>query len=123
MKILRIAVALLLAPFVSMLLAQGPVPAKDPAPPSSTEPLIVDVHASPYRPSLTYTVNISLQRFDMRKATIVNMIDFVRGQADDHGREDNAIVGGPTWIDLDRFDVAAMVPSLKPATPIDGQPN
>ena len=81
------------------------------------------MHASPYRASLTYTLNISHQRFDMRNATIVNMIDFVRGQPDDDGREDNAIVGGPTWIDLDRFDVAAVIPSLKPTRPNDGQPN
>jgi len=36
---------------------------------------MIDVHASPYCPSINYTVNISKQRFDMRNATIVNMID------------------------------------------------
>ncbi len=120
MKILRIAVALLLAPAASRLLAQSPVPAKATAP---AEPLIVDIHASPYRPTLTYTVNIGHQRFEMRNATIVNMIDFVRGQPDDDGREDNAIVGGPTWIDFDRFDVVAMVPDLKPVGRNLSQPN
>jgi uncharacterized protein (TIGR03435 family) len=123
MKILRIAVALLLAPSAFILLAQIPVPAKDAAPPHSSEPLIADVHASPYRPLITLTVNIRHQRFDMRNATIVNMIDFVRGQPDDDGREDLAIVGGPPWIDFDRFDVAVMVPDLNPANANASQPN
>jgi uncharacterized protein (TIGR03435 family) len=123
MKILRIAAALILAPSASILLAQTPAPAKGQAAPGSTQPLIVDVHASPYRASINVTVNLSHQRFDMRNATIVNMIDFVHGRPDDDGREDNAIVGGPTWIDLDRFDIAALIPSLKPAEPGDGQPS
>src|ERR1019366_10445607 len=45
MKILRLAVALLLAPSASILLAQPPAPAKD-APPPATEPLVVHVHPS-----------------------------------------------------------------------------
>jgi uncharacterized protein (TIGR03435 family) len=116
-KTLRIAVALLLAPSASILCAQRPVPAKEQAPPGTVEPLIVDVHVAPYRASVDYTVNISHQRFDMRNVTIVNMIDFVHGRPDDDGREDNAIAGGPTWIDFDRFDVVAMIPTLKSAGP------
>jgi len=123
MKILRIAVALLLAPSGYLLLAQRPVPAKDPAQPASTEPLIVDVHASPYRGSINVSFNISERRFNMRNATIVNMIDFAHGREDDDGREDSAIVGGPTWIDFDRFDVVAMIPSLKVANPDDALTN
>jgi len=57
-KILRIAVALLLAPSPSILLAQKPVPAKAPAPPVSTEPLVVDVHPAPYRGSINVSFNI-----------------------------------------------------------------
>ena len=123
MKILRIAVALLLAPFASILLAQTSLPAGDQASPSSTEPLIADVHGSPYRPSINFTVNISTQRFEMRNATIVNMIDFAHGREDDDGREDSAILGGPTWIDFDRFDVVAMIPFLRAVNPNDGLPN
>jgi len=106
MKTLRIAAAL--------LLAQTHVPATNPPAP---DPLIVDAHPAPYRPSINLTVNIGKQRFDMRNATIVNMIDFVHGHEDDDGREDPAILGGPTWIDFDRFDIAASIPSLKPADP------
>jgi uncharacterized protein (TIGR03435 family) len=123
MKMICIAATLLAATGPSILLAQKPSPAKGQRLPDSTEPLIVDVHASPYRPSITYTVNISHRRFDLRNATIVNMVDFVLGRDDDDGREDAAIAGGPTWIDFDRFDVAAMIPGPEPTSPNDGQPN
>ena len=117
MKAIRLAVALLLASSVSMLLAQTPVPAKNPAQPTPAEPLIVDVHSAPYRPKIVYKTNISNQRFDMRNATIFDMIEFAYalGEQDDD-RENAAIVGGPTWIDFDRFDVSAKIPSLKPPT-------
>jgi uncharacterized protein (TIGR03435 family) len=116
MDILRIAIVFLLTP--SLLHAQPPPPAKAPA-----APLIVDVHAAPYRPSINFTANISNQRFDMRNATIVNMIDFAQGREDDDGREDSAILDGPTWIDFDRFDVVAMISTLKAANPNDSLPN
>ncbi|HUD23513.1 MAG TPA: hypothetical protein VMQ60_11770, partial [Acidobacteriaceae bacterium] len=64
MEILRVAVALLLASSASMLLAQTPVPAKGQASPVSTEPLIADVHPSPYRSTINYSINIGDQRFD-----------------------------------------------------------
>ena len=121
MKILRIAVSLLLASSASILLAQRPVPAKDPAQPTPTEPLIVDVHPSPYRPKIVYKTNISNQRFDMRNATIFDMIEFAYGLGEqDDDRENAAIVGGPTWIDFDRFEVSAKIPSLKPPTYLGG---
>ena len=114
MKI-RTAVALLLASSTSILLAQGPVPARDPAQPAPTEPLIVDVHSAPYSPKIVYKTNISNQRFDMRNATVFDMIEFAYGLGEqDDDRENAAIVGGPTWIDFDRFDISAKIPSLKP---------
>jgi uncharacterized protein (TIGR03435 family) len=112
MKILRLAAALLLAPPASLL-----------AQPASPESLVVDVHPSPYRGSINVTFNIGNQRFNMRNATIVNMIDFAHNRDDDDGREDAAIVGGPTWIDFDRFDVIAMIPSLKAANPDEALTN
>ncbi len=93
---------------VALLFAQQPAP---------TEPLLADVHASPYRASINFTVNVSRQRLDLRNATIVNMIDFAQGREDDDGREDNSIAGGPTWIDLDRFDVTAIIRGLRQANP------
>jgi uncharacterized protein (TIGR03435 family) len=109
MKIACRALALLLtSSWVAELPAQAP---------ASPEPLIVDVHPSPYRPSIVYTTNISTHRFDMRHTTILDMIEvaFGLGEQDDD-RENAAIVGGPTWIDFDRFDVIANIPSLKPST-------
>jgi uncharacterized protein (TIGR03435 family) len=74
---------------------------------SSTEPLIVDVHTSPYRSSISYRANIGDQRFDMRDATILNMITLA------YNRESDAVIGGPSWIDFNRFDLAAKISSLK----------
>jgi len=86
------------------------------------DPLVASVHVAPYRPSINVTVNLSHQRLDMRNATIINMIDFAHGRPDDDGREDSAIAGGPTWIDLERYDMVAIVPDAKRANPKDGQP-
>jgi uncharacterized protein (TIGR03435 family) len=91
--------------------------------PASSGPLVADVHVAPYRPSINYTVTAGHGRVDIRNATLVNLIDYANGIEDDDGREDLSIVGGPTWLDFDRFDVAALVPSLKPAIPDTGQPN
>jgi uncharacterized protein (TIGR03435 family) len=121
MKILRAAAALLLAPSAIILLAQTPVPAKQRAQPAPTEPLIVDVHAAPYRPKIVFKTNIGNLRFDMRNATIFEMIEFAYGLGEqDDDRENAAIVGGPAWIDFDRFDISAKIPSLKPPTLRDG---
>lgn len=113
MKIVRLAFALFFVSGASILLAQAQAPTKQPAA-ASTEPLIVDVHASPYRRSIIFHTNVSQQRFDMRGATIFEMIEFAYdlGEQDDD-RENAAIVGGPTWIDWDRFDVSARIPTLK----------
>jgi uncharacterized protein (TIGR03435 family) len=85
--------------------------------------LVADVHAAPYRPSINYTVTSGHGRVDIRNATLVNLIDYANSIEDDDGREDASIVGGPSWLDFDRFDVAALVPSLQPAIPDTGQPN
>ena len=90
---------------------------------ASAQSLVADVHASPYRPSINYTVTAGHRRADIRNATLVNLIDYAHGIEDDDGREDAYIVGGPSWLDFDRFDVAALVPSLQPAIPDTGQPN
>jgi uncharacterized protein (TIGR03435 family) len=123
MTILRTAVALLLASPASILLAQRPAPAINPAQPAPSGPLIADVHAAPYRPSIDYTVSGGHGRVDIRNATLVNLIDFAHGIEDDDGREDASIVGGPSWLDFDRFDVAAIVDSIEAVIPDNGQPN
>lgn len=114
MKTACVAFLLLLVSSGSILSAQTSIPKAEPAQPAAVEPLIVEIHAAPYRPKIVYTTNISRQRFDMRNATILDMIEFAYnlGEQDDD-RENPAIVGGPTWIDWDRFDLTAMIPSLK----------
>jgi uncharacterized protein (TIGR03435 family) len=123
MTIFRIAPALLLAGSAYLLLAQTPAPATNSGQPASSEPLVADVHVAPYRTSIDYTVTAGHRRVDIRNATLVNLIDYAHGIEDDDGREDAFIVGGPSWLDFDRFDVAAVVPSLQPAIPQTGQPN
>jgi uncharacterized protein (TIGR03435 family) len=123
MTILRTAVALLLASPASILLAQRPAPAINTAQAAPSGPLVADVHAAPYRPSIDYTVSGGHGRVDIRNATLVNLIDFAHGIEDDDGREDASIAGGPSWLDFDRFDVSALVSSLEPAIPDNGQPN
>ena len=84
-----------------MVFAQTPVPAKGTAVPEAARSYLVDVHPSPYRVGIYYRTNISDQRFAYK-------------------REDSAILGGPTWIDFYRFDVAAKIPSLKLPNPSVG---
>jgi uncharacterized protein (TIGR03435 family) len=123
MTTLRSAAALVLASSASILLAQSAVSAISPAPPAPSGPLVADVHVAPFRPSINYTVTAGHGRVDIRNATLVNLIDYAHGIEDDDGREDVSIVGGPSWLDFDRFDVAAIVPSLQPAIPETSQPN
>ncbi len=117
MKILRFGVSLLLFGYASMVLAQTAAPAKDQAPPASTESLVVDVHSSPYRSTINYRTNVGDQRFDMRDATLLDMISLA------YKRENAAVLGGPTWIDFDRFDVVAKISSLKASHPTAGLMN
>jgi len=109
MSTIRRAFSLLILACTALLTAQAPAPAgKDAAPAADNGPLIVDVHASPYRAKTYYTHNIGHHRFDMRDATILDLIAFA------YDRRDDTILGGPTWIDLDRFDVAAEDDALEP---------
>jgi uncharacterized protein (TIGR03435 family) len=103
------AFSLLILTCAPLLTAQAPAAAgKDVSPAADTGPLIVDVLASPYRAKTYSTQNIGHHRFDMRDATILDLIAFA------YDRRDDTILGGPTWIDLDRFDVAAESDSLEP---------
>ena len=77
-------------------------------------PQVVDLHASPYRPKIVYRTNLSNQRFDMRNATVLDMIEFAYGLGEqDDDRENAAIAGGTQWIDWDRFDLSALLPPLE----------
>lgn len=114
MKITLLAYLLLFVSGNCTVLAQTAASSKGSAAAASTWPPIVDVHSSPYRRSIIFHTNVSQQRFDMRGATVFEMIEFAYdlGEQDDD-RENPAIVGGPNWIDWDRFDISAMIPTLK----------
>jgi uncharacterized protein (TIGR03435 family) len=90
-------------------LAQTTVPAKQPVPSIPAQPFVVDVHPAPYRAGIYDTSNISNHRYDLRNATMLDLIAI----AYDRERDDATIVGGPTWIELDRFDLVAKIDSLK----------
>jgi uncharacterized protein (TIGR03435 family) len=95
--------------FASGVFAQTPAPANTPFSPDPTEPLVVDVHPAPYRAGIYETSNISNQRYDLRNATMLDLIAI----AYNHERDDAVILGGPTWIELNRFDLVAKIDSLK----------
>jgi len=45
------------------------------------------------------------ERYDLRKATVLDMIGFA------YGIDQDSIVGGPNWLEFDRFDIAAKAPA------------
>lgn len=108
MKITCRAIPLVFASCAAVLFAQAP--AKD-APAAPTGPLIVDVHPSPYRGMIYAQSNLRHGRFDMRNASVLDLITFA------FDKYDYAVLGGPTWIDFDRFDIAAKVDTPPPPKP------
>jgi uncharacterized protein (TIGR03435 family) len=118
MKVMQFTPGFVFVFSVSILLAQPGRSPEKAAVTASSGPLVADVHVAPYRPKIVYTTNLARQRFDMRNATVFDMIQFAYNLGDqDDDREVATIVGGPTWIDFDRFDVSTILPSFK-ATPV-----
>ena len=108
MKILRMAVAFLVVSFPLLLAAQTTPSAKDKAPiGAAAEPVIADVHPSPYRSKMYPSTNISNQRFDMRDATVLDLITTA------WDREPTAVLGGPSWIDFNHYDLTVKLDSLR----------
>lgn len=71
---------------------------------------VADIHPSPYSFYSTY-FRISLQgtdRYLLRQATLLDMISAAYSVDQAH------VLGGPTWLDFDRYEVTAKQP---PATP------
>ena len=64
-----------------------------------------DVHASPLRP-LTEPPSFALTdgQYRVRNATMLDLI------ATAYGVRGETIVGGPSWLELDRFDIVALTP-------------
>jgi len=82
----------------------------------STDPqpafAVADVHASPRAPTTVMRVSTRSGRYEIRNAT---MVDLIRTA---YSVDADTVLGGPSWLEYDRFDVAALVP---PSTTADAQ--
>lgn len=65
-----------------------------------------DVHVSPKTPGQQFARGYGLRngRFEMDNASMVDMIRMA------YGMDSDRITGGPSWVELDRFDVVAKIP-------------
>jgi len=82
-----------------------PTPQPIPQPTPRFEVAAVNRSASATNPQ-TYRSGGFLrgERYDLRKATMMDLIRLA------HGFEDDAVFGGPDWLEFDRFDIAAKAP-------------
>lgn len=85
--------------------------------PAETPPKFeaADVHLSPPSKSLFVAVRngpVHDGRYDVKTATMANLVSIAYGVTVDK------VVGGPNWLELDRFDISAKVP---PGTTPDSQ--
>jgi uncharacterized protein (TIGR03435 family) len=74
----------------------------------STDPqpsfAVADVHASPRSTTTAMRVALRAGRYEIRNAT---MVDLIRTA---YTVDADKVLGGPSWLEYDRFDVAALVP-------------
>src|SRR5262245_25974533 len=74
----------------------------------STEPKpafeLADVHVSPRSTTTAMRVSSRAGRYEIRNATMVDLIRTAFTMDADN------ILGGPSWLEYDRFDVVAFVP-------------
>jgi uncharacterized protein (TIGR03435 family) len=82
----------------------------------STDPqpafALADVHASPRSTTVAMRTSSRAGRYEIRNAT---MVDLIRTA---YTVDADKVLGGPSWLEYDRFDVVAAVP---PNTPPDTQ--
>jgi uncharacterized protein (TIGR03435 family) len=62
-----------------------------------------DVHVSPKTPYPAIRTSLRAGRFDVHHATMVDLIAVA------YGVEPDKVLGGPSWLETDRFDIAAVV--------------
>ena len=66
-----------------------------------------DIHPSAKSPTaFMRTPQMRNGRFEVKNATMVDLIRFA------YGFDPDKVVGGPNWLELDRFDITAKVPSV-----------
>lgn len=84
---------------VATVLGQGA-----PAAPAAFD--IADVHVSPKTLNARMSGGVPRgTRFEMKQATMVDLIRIA------YGLDADKVLGGPSWVELDRFDVLAKVPA------------
>src|SRR5580658_10906189 len=70
---------------------------------------IADIHASaPMRDPKTQGGALRAGRFEIRRATMLDLIKTA------YGVDADTVVGGPSWLEWDRFDVIAKTPAKAP---------
>ena len=102
----RAAAGMALLTLAGSLFSQSP-PTSPAAAPSGPPPsfTIADVHSSEH--SNTPTTRGGMlkgDRYTLRQATMTNLI------ARAYSLGDSYVLGGPAWLDLDRFDIVAQAP-------------
>lgn len=65
---------------------------------------VADVHASPRSTTTAMRIALRAGRYEIRNAT---MVDLIRTA---YTVDADKVLGGPSWLEYDRFDVAALVP-------------
>src|SRR5512147_372499 len=65
---------------------------------------LADVHASPRSTTPAMRVSTRAQRYEIRNAT---MLDLIRTA---YTLDADNVLGGPSWLEYDRFDIAALLP-------------
>ncbi len=74
----------------------------------------VDVHVSPYRRTPELRASFTGKQYILRDATMSNLIHYAYDQ------DQKYLIGGPTWLDWNRYDLFALLPpkaaqaSIKP---------
>jgi uncharacterized protein (TIGR03435 family) len=101
-----VSVALLATPLHAPIGQSATPPA---APATSLSFSIADVHSLPQSKATHMGVSVvNHDRLLIHHATMLDMISFA------YGVESAKLVGGPSWIDSDRFEIAALMPRDTP---------
>jgi uncharacterized protein (TIGR03435 family) len=100
------------AALVTAMLLAASVFAQSPQPAATFE--AADVRAAAPNPSPNNAHGGALRgdRYEIRNITMLGLIGFAYGMDDDH------VVGGPSWLEMNRFDIAALAPPNTPMATI-----
>jgi uncharacterized protein (TIGR03435 family) len=100
-NMMRVSACMMLAATISVAtLAQSTEPA--------TAFEIADVHVSPRSRDTGMRTRVRPGRYELHNATMVDLIRLA------YSFDADKILGGPAWLDYDRFDVLAKIPSKTP---------